>query len=625
MKQPVALFDTLFGPGRFRLILVGAFFLSGFLLIGSRLYLEQVQTGSEYRETISRQSVRRIRIPSRRGKIFTRDMVLLAGGARELNLIFYPEEMRSRRRAQTVRTILAAAETIAAAIGRENPLEQKEVERHLNIRPGLPITVFRNLTVEEAARALESARPYSGVDLEDDEVRTYPEGELAAHLIGYTRPQARETAEDHDRYFYYLPDQTGRSGIERAFDRLPDVQPVNGLLGTPDAPLGLRGLPGYSLVLVDHLGFIRQSLIEKIEPVHGNNLVLTLDSRAQKLARQVLGRNRGAFVLLDAANGDLLAAASAPGIDLRDFSPVLTSAHYKKLLDDPNRPLINRALQGTYPPGSILKPLVALAFLNSGIPPETIVDCTGAVTIGDVTIRCAARHGHGPLDMVHAIARSCNPYMIENALKTGLTPITEILSAAGLGRATGIELPEASGIFPSDAYKRRHYRDRWKAYDTGLLSMGQGIITITPLQAALYAAAIANGGTIYRPHLVEKVVDPFGNVLQERRPETNSQLPVTLDMLETVREGMLEVVSAPYGSGREGAVPGLKIYGKTGSAEFGPRSDRRLITWFICFLTHGERTYAASVMVEEGVSGGRSCAPLAAEFFSRYFDTFKTN
>lgn len=620
-KSPLLL-TGIFAPGQLRVLLIGIFFFIGFLLLAGKLYLEQIQSGDKHRRNISNQSIRRIRIPARRGKIFSGDLRLLAGNQAENNLVFYPEEMRLGRRAKSVRYMLDAADAIARAIGRENPLTAESITRHLNTRPGLPITVFKQLSPREAARALECARAFRGIDIEQGESRIYPCGRLAAHLIGSTRPESREKAADRGEFFYYVPDLVGRDGIEREFDRLPGSNDApDAVPGSPEAPLGLLGLPGYSLVQVDHLGYIRQSLIDKIEPLHGNNVILTIDSRAQAIAESLLVGKRGAFVLLDASNGDILAAASNPAYDLGEFTPILRREYYQSLLNNPDRPLINRAFQGVYTPGSILKPLVALALLNAGINPASTLFCDGGISVGNATIRCASWRsgGHGEVNLISALEKSCNPYMIANGLKTGLRQIAQVLDSAGIGRRTDVELPEGKGTFPSDAAKRRLYRTGWNAYDTALLSIGQGMITVTPLQAALYTAAIANGGDLWQPHLVRQVVDPYGNVVRERKPIRRSRLATTPEHLETVRRGMFEVVNSPGGSGQEAALPGMKLYGKTGSAEIGPRSNRRLTTWFICFITHQEKTYAAAIMIEEGRSGGKSCAPLAAEFFSRYF------
>ncbi len=595
-----------------RLLILGGFILVMFLILIVKLAYVQTKASDKSIDAISRQSLRRIRIPATRGKIYTRDLMLLAGNSPDSNLVVYPQEVQVRgSQRKVVEKILISAETIAKAIGRPNTLTAESVARHLNYQPGLPLVLFRQMTPPEISRALESSRELRGIGLEADESRSYPAGRLAAHLIGYTRREEPRSAEDFREFSYYVPDLIGVEGIERAFDRLPD--------DAPDATLGLRGLPGYSLVQVNNLGYIQNQVINKIEPQHGNNLILTVDSRAQRIAEQIISGNRAAVVVLDASNGDILASASSPTYNLSEgFTPFISAAYYKKLLENPDRPLYNRAFLGNYPPGSILKPLAALAFLNAGIPASDIVNCDGHTDIGNATIRCAARAGHGPLDLQSALAKSCNDYMIEHSLRVGLTPIADVLRSAGVGRKTGVELPELTGTFPSSETKKRLHGTKWTIYDTGLLSIGQGIITLTPLQAATFTAALANGGKMWKPHLAWKVVDANRTTLYERQPEQTGSLKASPSALNVIRRGMFDVVNTPGGSGREGKVDGLDVYGKTGTAEVGPRDRRTQITWFIAFTSWKGRTYSICVMVEEGRSGGKSCAPLAAEFFRRY-------
>lgn len=618
-RHRVSRFHSENEPGtdeRIRIVIVGIIMLAGLLLIGARLYNEQIRSGEEHRKKISNQSVRRIRIPARRGKIYSADMRPLADNQPELSLLFYPEEMRMTNRSSSVEYILGAAGRLAVAIGRENPLDKLSVLRHLNTRPGLPITVFERLTPRETALALECARELRGVAIQPDESRRYPEGRLAAHIIGYVRLDDTSRAPDHKDFFYYLPDLVGRSGIERAFDRLPGSDRDE----DDDTPPGLRGYPGYTLAQVDYLGFVHKNLIEKIEPIHGNNVILTLDSRAQQIAENLLAGKRGAMVVVDADNGDVLAAASAPAYDLTNFSPILPRDYYRSLLEDKRLPLLNRALLGTFTPGSIIKPLNELAFFDAGIDPEETTICDGATTVGNAAIRCASylRGGHGEVNMVDALAWSCNDYMIEHALAIGPEPLRRVLKSAGIGTPTGIELAEAGGTFPSDAAKRKSAGTGWNRYDTALLSIGQGTITVTPLQAALFTAALANGGTLWKPHLVAKVVDPYGNLVYRRVVEKRNRLAASDEALARVRQGMLEVVERNNGSGRRARTEGLEIRGKTGSAERGSRENRTKDVWFIAYTTWRERTLALAVVIQEGDSGATDCAPLASQFFRRY-------
>jgi penicillin-binding protein 2 len=379
----------------------------------------------------------------------------------------------------------------------------------------------------------------------------------------------------------------------------------------------LRGIPGYSLIQVDHQGYARKSIIERIEPVNGNHVILTLDSTLQKTAEKLLEGKRGAMVAVDASNGDILAAASAPGYDVGLFMPKISNKDYTALRDAPERPLINRALQGIYPPGSILKPLIMLAYLENGVDPAKEVECNGYSHIYNVRIRCASyrRGGHGMMNMHDALKHSCNAYMIEIAQSIGLSPMQKLIREAGLCRKTGIGLPESAGFFPDNKLKRARSGTKWNMYDTALLSIGQGLIGITPLQAALYCASLANGGTVWKPNLVSKLVDTSGNDLWFRTPKISSRLNVKKESLKKIADGMFDVVNAPGGSGRSGHVEGLEIRGKTGSAEFGQKGNLKIYAWFIAHAVVKGKNIALAVVIEEGASGSKTCAPLAAEFF----------
>jgi penicillin-binding protein 2 len=573
------------------------------------LYVEQVESGEVHRVAVSRQSIRRVRIPAQRGRIFTADMVTVAENRPVLNLVFYPNEMRTGRRVKSITYMLDAAHRIATALGRPNPLNRRLIERHLNYSPGMPLVVFSDLDERELAIALESSRQLRGVDVESSSIRSYPLRDFAPHLIGFTRLESPREAADRKEFFYYIPDAVGRSGVEMHCDASPEP-----------SVSGLRGVPGYKLNQVDHLGYVRQSMVDMQDPEHGNNVVLTLESRAQRLAERLLRGCRGAIVVLDADNGDVIAAATAPRYDLNRFSPVLSADYFEALHQDPAHPLLNRAFQGSYTPGSIMKPVVATALLKAGVDPAEQVDCTGYTAVGDATIRCAAyrRGGHGPTDLEHALEWSCNGYFNAMGIRVGDAELFRAFESAGIGRATGLGFGEANGIMPSYKLKRELYHYRWNRYDTALLSMGQGLVTVTPLQAAVFTAAFANGGTRWKPHLVRKIIDHNGRTLWERKVESIGKLLLTGDRLEPIRRGMFEVVNSDSGSGRRGRVENLEVFGKTGSAELGDRAHRRLITWFVAFTEYAKRRYAIAVMIEDGTSGGGDCAPLAAEFFQEY-------
>ncbi len=594
-----------------RIVIIGLILLAGYGVLMLKLWIEQIQQGPQHREKISKQSIRRIREPSLRGRILTSDLRILADNAPAYDAFFYLEEMRQPNRNKTINHILDTAAYLAKEIKRP-AITKEELVRHLNVRPGLPFPAFKDLTREEMFILHEISPGIIGLGIVPRTTRVYPEGSIAAHIIGFTRPEDPVSAEDRDEYSYYIPDLVGKRGVEKTFD-------IFDVVGNPGVR-GMRGIPGYSLVQVDHRGYVYKTMDEAIKPTDGNNIVLTINWRAQKIADNIMRGSKGAFVLLDAGTGAVIAMASAPAFDLRSFSPKIYQEYYSNINKDPSRPMLNRATSGVYTPGSILKPLVAMAIMNSGVSPNKQVVCDGETRIGNSTIKCASWQsgGHGPLTMTGAIEKSCNDYFIENGCIAGLDAISEVLESAGLGKSTGFCLPDKKGQMPTSEFKEHATGYKWNKYDTALLSIGQGIILITPLQAAIYCAAIANGGTVYRPYILKEIRDPFGNLLQLTQPEIRGHLKTTPENLDIIREGMHLSVNSPHGSGKNAKNEAIDLYGKTGTAEVGPSYNRHKNTWFIGFGTHEDKTYAVAVLVENGESGGRSCAPLAARFFTEW-------
>ena len=597
---------------RIRVILVGVFFLLAFGIIAGRLYFLQLHRGEEHRQLIARQSERFVRIPGLRGSIYSSDGMLLAGNRRSYDLLFFPSEMHQGRRAKTVKHMHSCAAILAGAIGRDEFPGEKEFTRHLRNDPGVPMTVFRDLSPEELAKALEASRNFEGVDVQFSPIRHYPHKDLASHIIGYTRKMDFSTASDRHEFRYYNQDIEGKSGVEYAFDTFESFE-------SGYSSIGLRAMPGRAVIQVNNIGYAHKELLGRTEPINGYDLILTIDSRAQKIAESLLGTNTGALVVVDADNGNIICAASSPRMDLSNFVPRLDPKHYQDLLNDPAKPLINRAFQAIYPPGSTIKPLMCLAFLKAGANPDEEIFCPGDSTVGNTTIGCSAHRYYGDdMTMIRALEKSCNSYMIHHSQKTGMEALAEMLRAAGFGSKSNLPVPESAGDLPSRELKMSRYKMRWNNYDTALLSIGQGIISVTPLQLALYTAAIANGGTLWQGQLVKKMVDNRGISRYKPDPVKAGKLPVTAEQLEIIRQGMFQVVNSPGGSGRQARVDGLTVYGKTGTAEIGSQKNRRNITHFIAFVQFNEKTYALAMTIEDGRSGGRTCAPLAAEFFKQF-------
>jgi len=593
-----------------RIMLIMLLLLGGYLFLLGALWLVQIQQGEEHRQRISKQCVRRIRIPAVRGRIISADNKVIADNQPVYEAVLHLEEMRQPgNRARTIAFIMDALNRIAVTVGRQNVTTLEMLTRHMTTRPGLPFVVYDDLTTAELAKLAELPVPPPGMEIIVVPQRYYPEGDIYAHVLGYTGPEDRKTADDRDQFFYYLPDSIGKSGLEAAYDKISD---------TPVPIRGLRGEPGGSMVLVDHRGYVFEVL--DTEPAaHGNDLVTTLDSRAQKIAHDLMSGHVGAMILMDADTGAVLAMVSSPFYNPNSLSGGITADNWRRLVADSHKPLLNRVTQGAYTPGSIMKPLVALALLenHADISPVT---CVGGTWIGRARLRCTGwkKGGHGTVDLVRALTVSCNDYFVQRGMGLGMEPIRAMMDNAGLGNKTGFCLPERSGMLPDRDLYYKLYHAQWSLFDTAQLSIGQGMILVTPLQVVTYISALANGGTLWQPYLLKEIRDFNGNVLYVNRPHLNRQMKLAPENLDMVRRGMREVVAADDGSGRKGACSKIDLYGKTGTGEVGPKNNRYNNTWFVGFGEANGHRYAITVFVDHGASGGSTCAPLAAEFFERW-------
>ena len=571
-------------------------------VIALRLWELQVVSGSKYKEKAAQQYVRQIRIPAVRGRIFSSDGKLLAGNRVSYDVVFHISEMRqSGKFYRNVKHIHAQAVRALEVMGRAMNVTEKDIIHRMTIYPGIPMTIAQDLSAEELARITEMQPPIQGLEVVPAPRRYYPGKTFGAHLIGYTATSDPGTAEDRREFFYYLPDPVGRAGVEKLCN---------------DA---LRGAPGKRLVIVDHRGFVHREEGKAQKAENGSDVILTIDARAQGIAERLLQGKRGAITVVDANTGELLVMASSPSYDLNDFIPRISAKTYNALLHHPGQPFLNRSAFGSYMPGSIIKPLVALAALENGVDPEEKIYCDGMSVIADAKIKCTAylRGGHGALDLPRAIELSCNDYFIDRGRQLGIKHLSAMFKGCGIGRKSGFLLSERMGRLPSPDRHRG-----WNAYDTALVSIGQGKIEITPLQAVLYTAAIANGGTLYKPILVKAVREENGKELFSAVPEKNGSIPASPASLEAVRKGMFQAVHSPTGSARRANNAKISLSGKTGTAEVGPLDARYKNTWFIGFGTVPEgkgkfsgKTYAVSVLVTHGEAGGTTCAPLARAFF----------
>ena len=571
---------------------LAAVFAVGLLRLGVKLREFQIEDAADYRGAAERQSSRRVRVPGARGRILDRKGRPLAESRRSESLVCDPSRFQRRGGDGTTSAIAEAIAAVGRAIGRDGGPTTNEIARHVRQMRSIPLTVWRDLDERELAVLAERESEFPGFSVETDEVRAYPQGAMAAQLIGYVGRDAGGDDADGERFHFRLPELRGRAGLEIFYDSY------------------LRGVPGVRELTVDANGYATRSATVE-EAQRGLDLRLALDIDLQREAERQLAGLRGACVAIDPRTGAVLAFASAPGYDPNDFVPTLSHSLYRRYADDLAKPLLNRASGGAYAPGSTFKPVTALAALSRGLDADETLDCEGAFVRGNLRLRCTSRWGHGPLDLRHALMKSCNPYFCAIAAEAGTNALASAAHAFGLGEKTGIDLGvDMAGVVPDADWKMRQYRERWFFGDLVQMGIGQGMLLVSPLQMARVAGAIGTGA----------LVTPR---LRLDAPVELRRLPFREADLKAVREGMMMVVAgdgAARGTGWRGGegVP-VAVAGKTGTAEVGAGERRRKNAWFIAYAPADDPTIAIALVVENGESGGATAAPKAGEILKRFF------
>ena len=570
-----------------------------FALVLLRLFTLQVLQGSKYRELSEENRIRVEVLTAPRGEIRDRKGRLLADCVPSFTVTLDPfDKVYTRDPARLDSTLQALAPILGvdAASLRDKIRKERKVSF-------LPIRLRRNVEKRSVAFVSEHLDRLPGVQVESEPLRRYPLGLMASHLLGYVGEISDKELLDPVYSNYLSGDLIGRMGIERGYEKL------------------LRGVDGKRFVEVNALGRKGEFLGEKhpILPTRGTDLTLTIDLDVQRAAEEAFEPGaRGAVVALDPRNGDVLALASKPNYDPNEFSMGITQERWSELSSGGNYPLFNRAIQAAYPPGSTIKPFTALAGLENGVmTPGTFFaqSCTGEFRFGTRLFGCWKHEGHGSLSMHNAIVRSCDVYFYQLGIRIGLERLSAFMSKLTLSDKTGIDLPqERRGLYPDPAwYDKRFGAGRWSRGIILNLAIGQGEVILTPVKLAQIAAFIANGGTLWKPHLIRSV----GSTAAAASGDSIGQY-VALDArsLAAVRSAMASVVSDPQGTGGQARLDSISVAGKTGTAQNPHGKDHAL---FICFAPVDAPRIAVAVLVENAGHGSTAAAPIARKVLQSFF------
>ena len=595
-------------PSRWFIAALGAVFVFGELVLGISLFRLQVLNVAKSRESQAIQTIRRVRVPGRRGRIFDRNGRVLAECRPSRCIQCNLEEFQRRgASSNTVAAVDAAIDALSRALAIPRQISAREIARHMHTASAIPLVAWQDLDEATFARFCERSHEFPGFADHVSAERTYPFGSLAAHVLGYTGRSDPEGFEN-DPVYFNEKEMKGRGGVESYYNRF------------------LSGVTGEKRVTVDARGFrptrAHKSIMDETEdgdvaPANGLDLALTLDIRIQASLERELEGVTGAGVVLDPRDGAVLALASAPTFNPNECVPALTHAMYANLTNAPAKRGQNRAISEGYAPGSTFKPITALAGLATAWMPEDEYNCQGVYRLGNLRLHCWDRYGHGSVNLSDAIEQSCNTFFCNLGTAVGSNAVITAARAFGLGSRTGIDIGgEYSGVVPDDEWKYRWYNEHWYPDDTCQMCIGQGMLLVTPLQMAVVAATLANGGRVYRPYLYAR--REGAHIASAVR-----RIPYEDDAIDLVRKSMKAVVET--GTGRailvrteQAQKPGerrrrfrLKVdcAGKTGTAEIGRGETKRKNTWIIAFAPYENPTVAIAMLVERGESGGKTVAP----------------
>ncbi len=583
-------------------------------IIFTRLFYLMVIESDDYKLRSANNTIRTQSVPASRGLIFDRNGDILASNQPVFQLEMIPEQVIDINK-----TLQNLAEL--QLISKDNFSEiNKRIERNLQFKS---IVLKRNLDDREVAIFANNRINFKGIDIKSRLSRHYPKGEAFAHTLGYVGSISSGDYSRFDPGFYTGKEQIGKTSIERNFESY------------------LRGQPGIQKLLVNVRGRVMETIDQDpFQP--GNNLTLTIDSDLQEVAYKAMGDQKGAVVILDASNGEILVMVSTPSFDPNQLSLGLTQDEFNAFTRNKKKPLFNRAIAGQYPPGSTIKPMIALGALEMGIvEPELYMPCEGKFLLPNYSRPFNDWATHGSVNVVRAIQASCDVYFYEVANEMGIEKMSLFLKKFNLGAPTEIDInPEKNGVVPNREWKRNNFSSRenqsWYQGETIIAGIGQGYMLATPLQLAVATAIVANRGSAHKPHLLKAIENTKTGELQYIGSEKINYLEgIKEENWDLVHQGMVAVVNERRGTAYGVFPDNSPIAGKTGSSQVfsidRSTSDKEVPLelrdhgLFVGYAPLDKPEIIVSIIVENGGGGRVSAAPVAEKIFNSYLGRTITN
>lgn len=577
---------------RARLVRLVAFVIFSIMVL--RLGWLQLARGGFYRDLSEDNYVQGFEVRAPRGLVVDRNGEILADNRVSLSITL----SRIRNRDD---------EALADLLSEVLALEREFVAEKLletRMRYYGAVTLIEDADLEQISRVEERRSELPGVKVETTARRRYPIGSMCSHALGYVGEVSDRELEVMAPLGYAPRDVVGKTGVEQRYELL------------------LRGRDGAEYWVCDSAGRelypFEGGPSRDIRP--GHNLILTIDAEAQRVAEEVLKQHvAGAIVAIEPRTGEVLVMASHPAPDPNTLVGGISTEAWRELTTSTTHPLMNRAIQALYPPGSPFKLITAGAGLETGtIGRGTQVTCNGTYKYGIRTFRCWKAEGHGVTDVLDGIVESCDVFMYQIGARLGVASLMDWAERSGLGRRTGIDISgESAGNVPTPAwYDRRYGKKKWSRGVVINLAIGQGELLMTPLQAACLAAGIANSGVVYTPHLFKRVETYSGRTIGTARNTVAYELPFRPVTMRLLRQAMVDVVEAPNGTGKLARIAGIEVAGKTGTAQNPHGEDH---SCFIAYAPADNPTIAVAVIAENAGGGGAIAAPMAREVMKAYF------